>query len=652
MAGLNIPYETSGTGLHSKILKAILERVRLSESEMSNHFDRWRKAEKYYMLYKKTAKTGATMEGGEDYESVVMPYSYANLLTAHTYMVNVFLNKTPVFQVEGSNGEGVDKELSMESLLQYQVRAGEMELDLVVWLLDVLRYGIGVLGNYWHEELIPLREYVKEAEVINGVATGNSVTVVKHSITKGYEGNKAFSILPYDILPDPRVPFIKLQDGEFFGRKFKISWNTFKKGIAADMFFNEEQVKGLFGMGGDSSDRIPQMEQAKSGDSTTSPNGQKVGMANAIEIYIDLIPKDWGLGESIYPEKWVFTVLEKKVIIGASPLGYYHNKFPFHVLECEVDGYKQNSRGMLEIAAPLNDVMTWLFDSHMYNKRQVMNNQFVVDPSLIVMKDATSKNPGKMIRLKPTAFGTDVRKAIHQLPVVDVTNQNYNDLQIVNSQMQQLTGINDDVAGRSAPSSRRSAAEFRGTTTFAANRLANMAYYFSITGFRSLGKCMISSSQQMYDVEMKVKIAGDNVKGAQSITVTPEDMAGSFDISAIDGTMPLDRMSQAQFWMQVLQMISADPELAMQYRKADIFAYMARLGGLRGIDKFKFQVVSDEELVAMIKMQMLEGVGGGQQTNPAPAGNPAGATGVETAGAEMSGGLGELGGLQTLLGAG
>lgn len=649
MAGLKIEYDLANNSLHSKIIKALQERIVLSETRVSSHYDRWRKAEKYYMLYKEVKKSGEN-NGGEDFESVVVPYSYANLLTAHTYMVNVFLNRTPVFQMEGSNGEGVQKELSLESLIHYQLRTGEMEPELFIWLLDVLRYGVGVIGNYWHEELIPLTEFVDEPEEIDGVLTGDLVQVRKNRLVKGYEGNKTFNVSPYDMLPDPRVPFIKLQEGEFFGRKFKMSWADYKRGLSSELYFNEEKAKGSFGMATDDSNRLSIMNDSQVGGDAKTPAGNTVGLADAIEITVELIPAEWDLGKSEYPEKWVFTLLDKKVIIGSQPLGYLHNKFPFHVLENEADGYKQASRGMLEVAGPMNDIMTWLFDSHMYNKRQVMNNQFVVDPSMVVMKDLQSRTPGKMVRLKPTAYGQDARKAITQLPVTDVTNQNYNDLQVVNSQMQQMLGINNDVAGMSAPSSRRSATEFRGTTSFAANRLANQAYYFSITGFRSLGQCLVSSTQQMYTVDMKVKVAGDNIKGAESITVSPEDIAGKFDISAIDGTIPLDRMAQAQFWMQALQTINMDPELSMQYRKADIFSYMARLAGLKGIDKFKYNIVSDEELIAMIKQRTLVEAGNG--TGQTGGGDVAGATGIETSGTQAAPSSAGLPGLEAILGSG
>lgn len=628
---MEIAYEAAGDSLHGRILAALLDRINLAETEVSDNFSRWQQAEKYYQMYKiKNTKDGKSIEkwreGDTDYKSVVMPYSYAQLLTAHAYMVNVFLNRDPIFQVDSLNGDGVQKELALESMLQYQVKAGEMEPKLMVWLLDALRYGVGIIGNYWHEEVIRTSEIVEEEEVVDGVPTGRMVEVKKYNETKGYEGNKLFNVLPYHFLPDPRVAMGNVQDGEFVGRKFDLGILDVKKGGARGKYFNVKHVEGMVGMESQTSNqRHYSTGENDVRTSTKTPKGKRVGDLDATEIYIELVPKDWGLGESEYPEIWVFVVIDKKFIIYAEPANTLDGKFPYHVFECEVDGYKNKSRGLLEVAAPMNDILTWLFDSHMYNKRQVMNNQFVGDPSAIVMKDVERKDPGKFIRLRPTAYGRDVRTIISQLPVTDVTMQNMQDAQIVEKNMQRIVGINDDVAGQSAPSSRRSATEFRGTTSFASNRLANMAYHLSVTGFRSLAKSVITSTQQLYTTEMKVKVAGDNIRGVDSITVNPEDIAGQYDLVSVDGTLPVDRMAQAQFWMQIMSMVMSNPALGAEYRISDIFSYTARLAGLKGIDKMKMNVLNDEQILALLLQQQQGGNGNANQPNAGTGGQGAGA---------------------------
>ncbi len=240
--GLVIPFSSKSGSTHEQILKAVVQRIALAETNISTHFDRWREAEKYYMLYKKKTKKGGVaqrkddMDGEYDYRSTVMPYSYAMLLTAHAYMVNVFLNRDPVLQSVGLNGEGADKELVMDSMLEYQMQQGEINVPFLIWLLDVLRYGVGIMGNYWAEDIIPQSFVAEEPEIVDGVETGKMQKKLKYKLHEGYKGNKGFNVLPYDFLPDPRAPYCKLQEGEFVGRKFKLSWNELVKKESAGTF--------------------------------------------------------------------------------------------------------------------------------------------------------------------------------------------------------------------------------------------------------------------------------------------------------------------------------------------------------------------------------------------------------------------------------
>lgn len=650
MLGKEITFNPTKDSLHGKILSALVNRITMSDNESGSNRERWKKQEELFQLYKikteKDKKIASRLKAGEtDYQSVVMPFSYAQLMTAHAYLVSTFLTRDPIFQVDSLNGDGAEKELTLESLLQYQVKGGCMEPEMVVWLFDIVRYGVGVIGNYWDEEIVPKVEIVEVPEIIDGVATGEYRTELQREMVKGYEGSKLHNILPYNYIYDPRVSIAKPNDGEFAGHKFKMSINEIKKKAAQGIYFNVDAVEKLLGT--TNTDEYSRWNQTDNSSLLTKdPSNNSVGQLDCAELVVDLIPSDWHLDDSDFPEKWVFTVVGKKIIIGCRPLGSLHNKFPYHVAEHEVDGYKQNSRSLLELAEPFNNILTWLFDSHMYNKRQVMNNQFIYDPNAIVTKDLEDKRPGKSIRLKATAMGRDVRTVISQLPVTDVTAQNINDIQVVERNMQRIAGINDDVAGQSAPSSRRSATEFRGTTSFSSNRLASLAYHISVTGFRSLAKCLISDSQQYYTTEMKVKVAGDNIKGAQSITVNPEDISGQFDISAVDGTLPIDRFSQAQFWLQALGAIQQNPILMAEYRIGDVFAHTARLAGLKGIDKMKIQVMDDETILAMVHAQLTKGGNnGGQQAAAGTSGEGAGGEAGGTASPESVAPLSGLEGL-------
>lgn len=631
----------SGNSLHSKLAKQVTRRINLSEQRMSSRYEDWRRLERKYLLYrqpndKDQAAEVASRNGDDSYRSIDVSFSYTLMMTAHAYYANTFLNRPVIFPVDSLNGDGAIKEQMVESLLQYQVRAGNMIPNLMVWLLDVSRYGISFIWDYWDEEYNSRAMVEEVPELEDGVETGKSKTMIRRERIPGYKGNKLFNILPFDALPDPRVPMIKVQEGEFFGRRVEIQWNDYLKRYERGEYVNKEAARDYLGTGTKEEGRRESLlSDSQDEDSythlTSTVKGKKVGTLDAIEMVIDLVPSEWELGSSDISEKWIFTIVNKKLLIGARPLGRVDDRFPVHVLEQEIDGYYHNSRGLLEINEDMNDVLSWLFNSHMYNKEQSIYNQFVFDPSRLVTKDLTRRDPGKMIRLKPTAYGTDVRSTIHQLPVNDVTQSNYGDTQVVEQMMQRTVGINDDVAGTSSGSSRRSATEFRGTTQFSADRLSDSALYFSATGFQSLVKSLISTSLDNYTDEVKVKIAGDNIPtmtdpqtgqsriqdGAFIIDV--EDLAGEYDLLPTDGSAPIDRGLQSQLYLQYMQQAMQIPGFAEQYRLPELMHFIMKNAGLRGLDRFKFNVMSDEQLQALVAQERQSGTGQtGQDTGGLP----------------------------------
>jgi hypothetical protein len=56
---------------------------------------------------------------------------------------------------------------------------------------------------------------------------------------------------------------------------------------------------------------------------------------------------------------------------------------------------------------PMQEMMSWMLNSHLFNVRAVLNNTLVVNPQMVDMEDLKKKGPGRVIKLKPAAFGQD-----------------------------------------------------------------------------------------------------------------------------------------------------------------------------------------------------------------------------------------------------
>ena len=308
------------------------------------------------------------------------------------------------------------------------------------------------------------------------------------------------------------------------------------------------------------------------------------------------------MGTTKFPQKWCFTITEDfGIIVGASPLGYVHCQFPFDVMESEVEGYGLYARGIPEIGEPIQQTMDWLLNTHFFNVRAALNNQFIVDPSKLVLKDVQKGGPGFIWQLRPEAYGTDLSKMFMQVPIQDITRAHMQDFQAMLGIGERTLGINDQIMGALTNSTRKTATEVRTTTGFGVNRLKTITEYMSATGFATHSQKLVQTSQQYYDAQAKLRRVGSLAMeaGMAFIDVSPEDIQGFFDLVPVDGTLPIDRMAQANLWKEIMgNLRMMPPQVAMGYDWTRIFAWVASIAGLKNINNFKIQVMPDAALAA------------------------------------------------------
>lgn len=595
-----------GSKAHGLILKHFKARLKLAKDEQEKtRLQKWKECEDTFTAYMPekdvdTVRKSQRKAGMPSYTTIAIPYSYAMLLTAHTYYTSVFLARDPIFQMKGRHGEGQDAETAMESLLDYQLTSGGGMPALFIWLMDIGKYGHGVIGHYWDKEVFTLQRYAEVPKTFLGMPLPG--TSQKQLITEeqvGYEGNKLYNVRPADFFPDPRVPLHRFQEGEFCIEFDKIGWVTAARMGANGLWFNLDKVRKMKESGDVNNSR------GDVGHDTNLPGESQEYYAMAEEsnkplmmdkytFHWDLVPRELGLGESTRPEKWVFTIANEEIVVSAQPLGLVHNRYPYDVIPFEVEGYNIFNRSMLEVLDPLNKTMEWLFNTHFFNVRAALNNMFLVDPSKVNIRDMEDPEPGKMIRLKPAAYGQDVRTLMQQFPVADVTRGNLSDSDVVGQLAQRVMGVNDNIMGSVNTGGRKTATEVRSSTSFGINRLKTNCEWFSTVGFAPLASKLAMSTQQLYSAERKYRIVGDQAQWAQAyMNINPSMIAGFYDFVPVDGTMPIDRFAQVNLWQQLLGSLSKVPGALQSYDLSKIFAFVAQLGGLKNINRFRIQIQPD-----------------------------------------------------------
>ena len=608
--------------LHKRIREALRSREELSRRKMTDEHSDWEDAEEQVLAYLPAKemdrkRDSKRRQGDPQYTTIEVPASSAILLSAHTYWTSVFLSRNPVFQYSARHGEPEMSIQALEALIDYQVSVGKMVAPFYVWLFDVGRYGTGILGSYWDQEEYTTSRIEEAPVTYMGVPIIGQTQKKKITTTiPGYVGSKVFNIRPFDFRPDPRAPINNIQEGEFCGRMVEIGWNSIVKGKHVGKYYQIDRAKRTSKTykrdRGGSSQIVRPLEANE--EPLFLP--EDVGYLELLEMYVELIPKDWQLGQSDRPEVWKFTLANDEVIIESRPVAYHHKKFPYYTLQSEFEAYARVSRGMMETLKPLNDALSWLFNSHMYNVRGSLNNNFIFDPSRVVAKDLMSDSPNKLIRLKEGAYGTDIRTVVQQLQTADVTQGHLRDGQIVMELMQRAVGVSDNFQGQVNQGGRKTATEVRSSNAFGVNRQKTLTEWWSAGGFGDLAQALVQDTQQFYDLTRQYKIAGDLTRWGQKglVEVTPEAIQGFYDFVPVDGTMPIDRFAQANLWREIFQGLRNMPEIAQAYDLGKIFEWMAQLAGLKNISEFRLdvQVVPDAMAEA-----------GAQADNLVPIGNRA-----------------------------
>jgi hypothetical protein len=489
----------------------------------------------------------------------------------------------------------------MEIMLQYQCDHNRIINNWWQWCNDMGLYGVGVLINQWRvnieQRTVPTEQPV--LDLVSGRLAMEQFREQRDVVT--YEGNKLQNIDPFMFFPDPRVPMHQVaQRGEYvFWRTFE-GKHTLKRSEAQGYLQWVDAASSVISPTGtqaalDSGRSLLSGGEPHPGSDTNADVLVSRGFYKVDTGSCDIIPRELGLGHSERVEKWIFTILNNDQIVQAEPQLDDHGEHPVVVAEPWTMGYAFGAHAMSDYLAPMQDSMSWFLNSHMDNVRKAVNDMFVIDPNIIEEMDIKRPGPGKLIRLKKTAIGRDVRQAIQQLGVVDVTRGHIDSMQTFFDLGQRISAVSENLLGLQAEGGRKTATEVRTSFEAAASRLAALARVVSAQGMSSLTRQMSMNTQQWLSNEFYVRVVGQD--GAQHpLTITPDGLTGDFYFPIHDGTLPLDKLATLDIWRELFTGVLQDPELRQTYSVPKLFEFIAELGGAKNVKSFRLQPMSDAAL--------------------------------------------------------
>src|SRR5262249_38318878 len=124
---------------------------------------------------------------------------------------------------------------ALEALIGYQVEVGEFMGPYYIWLYDMGKYGLGIIGEYWDRRKLHIGQLVEMPD-----EKGQPALFQTTQELPGYTGNCIYNVSPWDFLPDPRVPVKRFQDGEFVACRVRMGWNRVVERMDAGYYVPEQ----------------------------------------------------------------------------------------------------------------------------------------------------------------------------------------------------------------------------------------------------------------------------------------------------------------------------------------------------------------------------------------------------------------------------
>lgn len=567
--------------LHQKVLAKLMNRIRVASEKLDGRRSSWRDIDRTLTAYVRLDEIEKKVKEKDHRSpvSIVFPHSYSILETLTSFMDGIFL-RDPIFQYEGNSPEDTVGAILLTKVVENHCKRFKVGLALHTAFKDSIAYGVGACFPLWKQK------YGYRTRSSYGME-GQLEKISEPTLL--FEGNSLENVDPYQLLLDPNYGIQNIQDAEFVGFTRRTNYYNLLPEDGKGAVFNVRYLKGK-----ECTSRYWGSQRDTKSQSTTVGDTSVLRPVDVCYLYINIIPKDWGLSDYEEPEKWLFAVAADAVIIQAQPLDLDHNMFPVAVCAPTFDGYSSAPLSRLELLGGMQELLDWLLNSHITNVRKTINDMIIYDPYMLNTADLTDPKPGKLVRARRAAWGKDIRGSIQQLQISDVTRQHIADAQLTMNLMSQISGADDAMMGtlRQGGPERLSAAEFSGTQSQAMGRLQSLAMIVGQQLIQDIGYMFAMHTQQMMTEDVWVSTVGawqDQLLahfGPQiqndRMRVTPQDLNIDFDISV----NPEGQGQATQFWTQMFDTIAKTPELYTLIDIGRVFRYVATQLGAKNVDNF------------------------------------------------------------------
>lgn len=525
---------------------------------MQQYYDMWEDRHRIYRSFRveDTQDRKANEEGRPGKQ--VLPMTYAKVHTFKSFCLSLFTQRPTIFELESQGGEDKDYVTLSEKCLGYDVKVNKFTKVLRQHVVDVAKFGLGVIKHSWNAEYAYVASEQTESRMIFGLRFPGKPKKVFQKIPKKL-GNVVKAVSPFDFYPDPRFPLSDLQRGEFCADESDMS-----RGELCQME-GEKTVAGMEHLG----NMDPTVSYGfkrvmrRSRIDFDSPN-KTPDIVRVAEMQIKITPSKFEfedgkkLGDETFPVMFLVWIANDQRIIRCEPMGYLHGEFTFECAQFDEDQHDFINQSLTDILDRMQETIDWYMNARVESVTRTIDNQLVVDPLGVEM--STIVNRSRVILLKKGAARTGVDRYVKQLEVQDVTTRHMDDISQLMTFMQMVSGVNENAMGQ-YHAGRRSATEARVVAQGAASRLKDIASSIWDSSVAPTGQKMLLNLRQGLTPEMIVRIAGQEYLEKSEVIAafvsTPEELVMQTDFFVYDGTLASEKAYLAQTLKELFSEILA-----------------------------------------------------------------------------------------------
>lgn len=565
---------------HQALLTLVKDYVRRSRSVISRNYDDWDLQDDVYRGLRVPDKKDREAAQKADPVKMIVPNTFAQVMTFTSFLFLMYNQNAKFFELVASGDEDYGtKKSDCETLLNQNMRWNKGNAVLFQHLLDIGRFGPGIIETCWTRKLTrayvpgtPQIANVNGVDIVMGEGSGGWEDFVK------YEGNIIRNVSPYRFFPDMDFPLTDFQKGKFCAAEEDYSIGALRE------LESVGEVAGIDHIG-----RLPQnLDKSRGGPTRSSvisdTTWQKFTTDNVLhnaivtKCQVWIVPNEFEfgdrkkkLGPENFPVLYHIWYANDNRLIRVEPAYWWHNEFGWSVGQFTPDMHKTVNLGLADLIYRIQDLISWLLNSHVTSVRRNIQNRFLVNPMAVDTK--TLDGEGDIYLRKGSALPLD--RALTQLRVSDVTQGHINDIGVLDRLMEVVTGVNGNAMGQYA-SGRRSATESRSVTAGAAGRMKMHGQLIWESSLGPMGMQMLSNLRQELSEEAFTMGIGNGafnpLTGQLDISEryrafkgTPAEVICGQDYLMFDSTLQSEKGYMAQSLQDLLGIVLTNPQSAMMF---------------------------------------------------------------------------------------